>query len=171
MAIKENNKSPLWVVLGGIIGVLLVIFWMSINGWLGVYIQNIQQGLQYTFEPSSTWHFNREFIPMFQRNFLGGSLPFLFSLIIFLPITISFIWYDKKYRVVAGITLAWLIFALIGAFVGRAMRRGYFVEVISPLIILNCLLTVVYQHQKTYTTFINCIICFTLLSQYMVGRF
>lgn len=147
---KENNKSPLWVVLGGIIGVLLVIFWMSINGWLGVYIQNIQQGLQYTFEPSSTWHFNREFIPTFQRNFLGGSLPFLFSLIIFLPITISFIWYDKKYRVVAGITLAWLIFALIGAFVGRAMRRGYFVEVISPLIILNCLALPLYINTKKH---------------------
>jgi len=149
-------KSSLWIILGGLIGVGWIIVWMAWRGSLEQFwYSSIYEGFLYAFEPQGKrWHFNDEFWNTFQYYFVGGSLPFLSGLLLLAVPASFFTLKNSDTRHKSAIILLWLAGAFMGAFIARSMKRNYFIEVTSPLLILNGLSIMVYATWRTHVKWV-----------------
>ncbi len=158
-------KASLWIILGGLVGVGWVILWMAWRGSLEQFwYSSIYEGFLYAFEPQGKrWHFNDEFWNTFQYYFIGGTLPFISGLLVLAVPALFFTVKNPTTRSKTIVILIWLMGAFMGAFIARSMKRNYFIEVISPLLILNGLSLIVYATWRTYAKWVMVLIWGTAL--------
>ena len=139
-------QTVMWIILGGIVGVAWVILWATWRGSLWQFWHgSFYEGFLYAFEPQGkTWHFNDEFWNTFQYYFIGNTLPFIGGLLILAIPAMFFTLKNSLTRRQSVVILIWLLGAFMGAFLARSMKRNYFIEVMSPLLVLNILSITVY---------------------------
>ncbi|MEM6284009.1 MAG: hypothetical protein AAF787_17590 [Chloroflexota bacterium] len=137
----KRIRAAVLVVLGGLIGVGgFVLFWAWQGTLVSVWENAFVNSFFYAVEPGgNNWHFNDEFTDMFQRYFVGQSLPYLLPLLVMSVFAVPTLLRYRESRVVTLVVLVWLLMAVVGAMVGRSMRRTYFLQTVPPLIVLNAM--------------------------------
>ncbi|MEL6269013.1 MAG: hypothetical protein AAFR22_04310, partial [Chloroflexota bacterium] len=137
----KRIRAAALVIAGGVIGVGgFMLFWAWQGTLVSVWENAFVNSFFYAVEPGgNNWHFNDEFAGMFQQYFVGQSLPYLLPLLVMSAFAVPTLLREKDHRVITAVVLLWLLTAIVGAMVGRSMRRTYFLQVVPPLIVLNAL--------------------------------
>lgn len=134
-------RAALLVIVGGLLGlVAFALLWWWQGVLLSVWQNAFVNSFLYAFEPGgNNWHFNADFVNNFRAFFVGQSLPLLLPLLV---MSIPALWVllrDPKTRPVTLAVVFWAVMAVLGAMIGRSMRRTYFLQVLPALIVLNAL--------------------------------
>lgn len=143
----RRTSATVWVIIGGLLGVGAMLVWAWSMGVLeSMWLNAFYNGFLYSFEPSnSEGRFGSLFIEFFNRYFIGQTLPFILPLVVMaVPAAYSLL-RQRGQRGFAWIILGWCLAALMGALVGRSMRRTYFVEIVPPFLVLCTLAIVEYR--------------------------
>lgn len=131
-------QSAGWVIVGGLVSVLGFVALFAAQGvLLPIWKNAFANSFLYAFEPGdSNWHFNEEFAGFFRQYFLGQTVPFLLPLLILAPLAWGALFTQREARPLAWVLLLWLLTEILGAMVGRAMRRTYFIQTLPALLML-----------------------------------
>jgi 4-amino-4-deoxy-L-arabinose transferase-like glycosyltransferase len=139
-----------WVIAGGLSGVAAILFWAWSNGVLeSMWLNAFYDGLLYSFEPNGQEaRFGSQFAEFFVRYFIGQTLPFILPLLVMAVPATSSLLRRSANRGLTWIILGWCAAALVGAFIGKSMRRTYFVEIVPPFIVLGTLAIAEYRRYR-----------------------
>lgn len=143
-------RAALWVVVGGLLGVFFFIgLWWYQGVLQSVWMNAFENSFLYAFEPVPTetsgfWHFDDEFLGFFQLYFMGQTVPFLLPLLVMGLPAIVILASSKEHRPVLALLLLWLFTEILGAMVGRSMRRTYFLQTMPALFAINAVAVPLY---------------------------
>jgi hypothetical protein len=125
---------------GFAIGCGLLLLWLASNGVLEEFwFYTFAINRRYVMSNSGLWHFDEAAPTLFQRYFVGTTIPLLMPLLILGGIAVFINFRHNPQRRLVWLILLWLLLAFGGAAIGRSLRADYFQETFPPFILFIAL--------------------------------